>query len=168
MRILAIDPGINGAFAFFDGNNWEWELMPINKEKEIQFEKVRQFIESLFCPDHIFLERAVSFGMGTKAAFNYGRGFAALEIAIKLARVPVTYIEPAKWTKKMHEGIAKDLKAKAKSQIAIARLFPQLVPLLPKDKNGVIHDGIADAILIGAFGSGQKLDTFDDSNFFSF
>lgn len=157
-KILGIDPGLDGALVLFDGEKlktWPMPLIEIGKRRDIEFDALHELlwdIQGYHSGFHVYLERAVSFGMGLKSAFNYGRGFAAIEISIALLHLPVTYVEPAKWTKEMHEGISGDLKAKAKSLIAVKRLFPKLVGMLPKTKTGRILDGPIDALLIAAYG----------------
>lgn len=153
MQILAIDPGQNGAFVLFDGEKFDFRLMPILVNKDIDFEGVQKILMSPGVDKaHVFLERAMPMAQGARHAFNYGRGFAALEIAIKLANLPVTYVEPAKWSKIMHEGISADLKPKAKSIIAVQRLFPQFIEKIPKTKTLKYHEGVIDALLIAGYG----------------
>ncbi len=168
-KVLAIDPGKAGAFVLFDGKNMISFAMPLKREGKdefVSFSGVIELLQSLSANAdsgdllHVYLERAISFGMGTKGAFNYGRGFAALEIALDLAKVPVTYVEPGKWTKEMHAGISGDLKPKAKSLIAVKRLFPQLVEDMPRSKKGALLDGPIDALLIAAYGLRQLTGSF--------
>jgi len=149
--VLGVDPGLSGAFVLMEDNELlEYSLMPL-ENKEISFKGVLQILHD-YQPDHIYLERAVSFGMGTKSAFNYGRGFAAIEIAIGLSGIPVTYIEPSKWTKIMHEGVSADIKPKIRSVIAFERLFAHLSERIPKSKTGKYHEGVLDALLIAGYG----------------
>jgi hypothetical protein len=172
--VLGIDPGLQGHFVYFTGKTAFARKMPIRKIgkiTEIVFDDVHQILWDLindFGEFHVYLERAVPFAMGTKAAFNYGRGFAALEIAIELHKLPVTFIEPNKWAKEAHEGIAKDLKPKAKSLIAVQRLYPKLVQRLPKNRAGKLDEGAVDALLIAGYGhrkqfggAVEKIDTPD-------
>lgn len=156
--VLGIDPGFGGSFVLTDGESIEIFDMPLiinGKEKSIDFDAVHEILWGIQ-QNHgsipILLERAVAFGMGAKHAFNYGKGFAALEIAIQLLAFPVTYVEPNKWAKEMHAGISNDMKPKAKSLVAVKRLFPKLVASLPKNKNGVLYDGPIDALLIAGYG----------------
>lgn len=152
MEILAIDPGLKGALVWLTKNEMHWHKMPLNVEKGIDFFEIQDILE-LYPKAHVFLERAHPGAMGVTGAFNYGRGFAALEIAILIAKRPVTYIEPAKWAKVMHEGISNDLKPKVKSEIALKRLFPQYLDQIPKGpKNGKIDEGVMDALLIAGYG----------------
>lgn len=156
--ILAIDPGLSGYFCLTNGNCAKFFPMPLFKfgnYKDIDFGLVVEVLRE--CKKiggnslPVYLERAVSFGMGTKSAFNYGRGFATLEIAVRSVKLALTLVEPAKWAKVMHAGIKKDLKPKAKSQIAVRRLFPKFAELIPKGKGGKFHEGAVDALLIGGF-----------------
>lgn len=156
MGIFGIDPGISGAIVYLNKNDFQWWKMPLKENNEIDFMELRSTFynfEDRKIDFHVFLERAVPFAMGSKGAFNYGRGFAAVEIALLDLDLPHTLVEPGKWTKEMHAGIAADLKPKSKSLIAAQRLFPKLVQEIPANRNGKLHDGIIDALLIAGYGS---------------
>jgi hypothetical protein len=152
-EVIAIDPGQSGAIVWYNGDEFLLFKMPLKDkvEKEIDFYAVRKILK-MYPGVHVFLERAAPHAMGSKHAFNYGRGFAALEIAIMTSKNPVTYIEPSKWCKVMHAGISSDLKPKIKSNKAIERLLPKIAKKIPKNKNGKMHDGFVDAILIAEYG----------------
>lgn len=158
MKVLAIDPGLSGAFVLTDGKTLTTWPMPIKihgKDKSVHFDGVHALLWDVLDKHglvHIFLERAVPMAQGSKSAFNYGRGFEALVIAIELLKFPVTLVEPFKWTKEMHEGISADLRPKVRSEIAVKRLFPQLVDKLPKKPKGGLQDGPIDALLIAGYG----------------
>lgn len=153
MKVIAIDPGLTGAIIFLDGEKFETFLIPHHENKDVNFEEVQKILAK-FSGAHVFLERAMPLAMGAKHAFNYGRGFMVLELAVKLSGLAVTYVEPAKWVKLMHEGISKDLKPKAKSLIAVQRLFPNLIDKIPKTpKSGKMHEGVVDALLIAGYGA---------------
>lgn len=156
--IMGVDPGLQGAFVALNPSTGEFEysLMPVtatDKQKEVRYIDVCELLMYYPNVDHVFLERAMPMAMGSKHAFNYGRGFASIEIAIQITELPVTYVEPTKWCKEMHAGISNDLKAKAKSIIAINRLFPKLVKEIPTNKNGKLHEGVVDALLIAHYGA---------------
>jgi hypothetical protein len=157
MKLLGIDPGRQGFFVFlYDGRVSDWHVMP-TIYGEIQFdhlfESLLQFSRECNGFDHVFLERAVPMAMGSKHAFNYGREFSMLEIAVAALKVPVTYVEPSKWTKEMHAGIDSNYNAKTKSRMAVERLFPDLEA--PTKKTGKPHDGFLDALLIAEYGRRQ-------------
>lgn len=158
--VLGIDPGLTGALVLTDGlkmQNWRMPTRPAGKDREVDpigifslleiFKKTRRMDRF-----HIYLERAIPYAMGSKGAFTYGRGFAALEIAIECLHLPVTYVEPQKWTKEMHQGISSDLKPKAKSLVAVKRLYPRLISVIPANKNGALDEGVVDALLIAGYG----------------
>jgi len=149
MKVMGIDPGVGGALVMLNGSQIEQRIMPIktlDKEKEIDLDGVLKILRELK-PDHVYLERVMAFAMGAKSAFNFGKGFGQIETAIKLCFIPYTLVGPNVWGKEMHEGISADLKPKAKSKKAVARLFPTLFPEGQKH-----HDGILDAILIAEYG----------------
>lgn len=170
--VLGIDPGIYGAFVITDGikfiRAFEMPISLVGKDKSIPFSNVYTLlstIKSAHGPLHVFMEKPVSFGMGVKSAFNYGRGLETLSIALQLHAFPLTLVEPSRWTKEMHEGISSDLKPKAKSLIAAQRLYPQLVGILPKLPKGAYKDGPVDALLIAGYGLrrlGAGMGTLDE------
>lgn len=154
-KVIGIDPGLTGGWVSLKEVGFVCGSLPI-KDKDIDFDAfVKLLSHTELKESHIFLERAVSFGMGTKGAFNYGRCFAAIEIAIHIVGLPVTYVEPKKWTKVMHEGIDSNIKPKAKSLIAVQRLYPMHCKEIPKSKTGKLHEGIVDALLIAGYGRRQ-------------
>lgn len=156
--VLGIDPGLDGAFVVTDGKflkSWPMPTKAEQKDREVDFDGVHELLTNIqeqFIISMVYLERAIPFAQGAKQAFSYGRGFAALEIAIELLMLPVIYVEPAKWTKAIHEGISADLKPKAKSLVALKRRYPYMVDLLPVNTKGKIKEGPLDAFLIAAYG----------------
>lgn len=157
-KVIGIDPGLTGAFVLTDGEgyfaHWAMPFSGEGRERRIEFGEAVRILYSAtrLGAKRIFIERPVSFGMSTNSAYSYGRGFEAILIAIEISKLPYTLIEPAKWTKAMHEGISADLKPKAKSLIAVKRLFPKLVGELPTKPKGGLHDGPVDALLIAGYG----------------
>lgn len=156
--VCAIDPGLSGAIVVTDGESfvrhWPMPLFNLGKVKEISFAGTLGVFESIrkdFKGIHVYLERAVPFAMGSKGAFNYGRGFQSIQNALETTQLAYTLVEPGKWTKVMHQGIQSDLKPKAKSLAAVYRLFPSLVKKLPVNTKGVLLDGPIDALLIAGW-----------------
>ena len=163
--ILGIDPGKEGGLALLqDEKLLNFSVMPKKENDDVCFASIVRTL-SEWRPDLIVLERAMPIAMGSKHAFNYGRDFAFLEIAISLSCIPVTYVEPSKWAKIMHEGISSDFKPKAKSVVAFERLYSRFKEMIPKKQiskganKGTFkyHDGIMEAILIAGYGQ-RKLD----------
>lgn len=157
--VLAIDPGISGAIVVTDGDRvFSGFAIPVivwGRETLVDYGGLVTCLFDLqysYPIAHIFLERAIPMAMGSKGAFTYGRGFEAIVIAISSLALPMTMVEPGKWTREMHEGISKDLKPKAKSLIAVQRLYPHLVGSLPQKPKGGLKDGPVDALLIAGYG----------------
>lgn len=160
MNVMGIDPGKQGAFVVLGetilGPDHFFFEMPIDHIGEVDFDAVTDFL-SPFHKDniHVYLERAKPMAMGSKHAFNYGRDFAKIEMALHISRIPTIYVEPTTWMKTMHEGISKDLNPKVRSRIAAERLFPFQAKMIKKNKNDKLHEGIVEALLIAGFGQRQ-------------
>lgn len=156
-NVIAIDPGIQGAFCLITPTGVTFRKMPIQvsgKNRDVDFSAVLEILAEFDqkVETHLFLERAKPIAMGSAHAFNYGRGFAALEIAIRISEIPVTYVEPHVWMKEIFEGLSPDLKPKSKAQIAVRRLCPAYLSAVEKNRNGKLHEGMVDALLIGEYG----------------
>lgn len=151
IEVVGVDPGLGGGIVLLGENGLKFWEMPVNDEG-VQFGELEKIFNN-FLGVHIFLERAIPMAQGAKAAFSSGKYFAYVEIAIKLSRNSVTYVEPHKWPKVMHSGISADLKPKAKSLIALERLYPNYIDQIPRTpKSKKLHDGIVDALLIAGYG----------------
>lgn len=154
-EVLAIDPGNEGAFVYLNRDGeFEFEKMPVKvtgKFKEVEFEAVLEILKR-YKQKTVYLERAKPLAMGATHAFNYGRSFAAIEIAIRVSENPVVYVESHTWAKKMHAGISKDLRPKAKSVLAVERLFRMHLKKIPRSpKAQTLHEGVVDALLIAGY-----------------
>lgn len=132
--ILAIDPGIKGAAAWFYGN----ELQEI-----ISFQHNKNWRADLFFqirfkqPHQIFVENVHSFpGQGVKSMMTFGRQIEAVHTTIDLAGYSPTLISPQLWQRQLGL-LGKDKKVNKKLAL---KLFPQL--------EGIKGD-VYDAVLIG-------------------
>jgi hypothetical protein len=153
-KIIGIDPGNTGAIVYLFGKNeMAFHPMPYDKDKkEISYDAIVEILEEFSNADHIMLERAMPMAMGAKHAFTYGRFFNMLEMACKFSDIPTTYVEPSKWHKELLQGIDSNLKPKARSLIALDRLLPKLKKQIPANKNGKLHEGVVDALLLAEYG----------------
>lgn len=150
-NFVGIDPGMRGGIAVIgdSGKIVDTIPMPIRKDKLIDHDSIYRYIKDIASPT-IFVERSVAFGMGVTSAFNYGRGFAAIEIAIELSGNQINYVYPQTWTRFLHQGISRDIDPKSRSLIKARSLFGDKA--LPKSPRGKPHDGIVDALLIAEYG----------------
>lgn len=162
--IIGIDPGKNGAFVLLSADRKVLKsmAMPLTSDESVSWVGVKQFLTDclLLSPGcRVYLERAVSFGMGTKGAFNYGRSFATVELALIELCISYTFVEPRKWTKEIFQGIDQKLKPKVQADIAIRRIFPNEIEHIPTigKKEPKLHEGFVDAMLIAEYGRRQSM-----------
>lgn len=148
---LGIDPGLKGGLVLISeaGKILDFMKMPVRKDGLIDHDAIYKFISPITGLS-VFLERAVSFGMGTTSAFTYGRGFAAVEIAIELSGNRINYVYPTVWTRLLHKDQPKALDSKEKS-LRVARSLHNL-KAFPVSRTGKIHDGLIDSFLLAEYG----------------
>ena len=159
MLTVGIDPGQQGAVVALDsvGSLWYWRI-PLTVSKDLDHFALRGILAQAKAlkhtsePIHVYLERAMALAMGSSSALSYGRHFASIELAVTYEELPVTYVLPKEWNKVMFEGTSADLKPKVRAVIAVERLFPMLIDRIPKNKNGKLHEGIVDALLLAGYG----------------
>lgn len=154
MVTLGIDPGITGGLAFIedrallalydmptvtDANGKRRPSAPGIAALIRQHAPARAIIERVNAMPSQGAKRT----MGAQSMFNFGRGFGAVEAAIALSDVPITYTLPRTW--KARAGIP----ARASKDYA-RTLALQLHPAADLHKKRDI--GKADALLIAIFG----------------
>jgi crossover junction endodeoxyribonuclease RuvC len=154
MRVLGIDPGLEGAVCFFDssyslggGRRWVTRDLPTAGEKaqrRINVAALRDFINE-WRPQHAFIELAQAMPrQGVSSSFRYGRGVGAIEATVACCGVPVTYVTPQTWKK--HFGLKGP--DKEKSRARALQLAPELGTALARKKD----HGRAEAALIALYG----------------
>lgn len=172
-QIVGIDPGLEGAILI---SNCVDEIrifsMPVKKKikikkgsrgkrnsrqkktvsRRVDFFELLKLVGSFPVNSKVYLERAMPLAMGSKHAFNYGRDFEKVVIALQLAELDVTQVEPRVWTAEMHRGLNCDLKPKARSLLAVEALPHPLVSKLPRNRKGALLEGPVDALLIAWYG----------------
>lgn len=149
---IGIDPGFKGALACISdsGKLLRFIKMPLRKDKKTcEHNEIYKFIAKCKNPI-IILEQSVPFKMGTKGAFNYGRGFAAIEIAVERSGHPINYVYPQSWTRVLHRDQHEIEDSKERS-LAVAKILFD-ISKVPVTRTGKVHDGIIDAILIAEYG----------------
>ena len=143
-QILAIDPGVNGAFAIL-GHRGEF----VKADELPRFDKLVDAVAlgnifGSFMPERAVIEKVGAMpGQGVTSMFTFG---AAYGVAIGVAGgagVPIVFVSPAKW--KAHFRLAGKPKDAAR-ELAI-RIFPEAAPHL----NLIKHHGRADALLLARY-----------------
>ena len=164
---------MSGSFVVTDGEEFiEIFAMPVPKkaaEKRVSFVAVVELLSDIkrrFGNLPVFLERAKPMAMGSRFAFNYGRDFEKLVIALSNLGFTVTQVEPSKWAREMHQGISDQFRPKAKSMVAVQKLYPRLVPKMPAKRNGALQDGPVDALLLAGYGLRKQAEYANCEDFF--
>ena len=143
-KILAIDPGVNGAFAVLerDGSLSDMGELP-------RFDKLLNGVElaaifSMHKPKLAVIEKVASMpGQGVASTFTFGCAYGVCIGVASGLNVSVSFVTPGRW--KTHfrlTGKPKD----ASRELAI-RLYPNAASLLGLKK----HVGRSDALLLARF-----------------
>lgn len=143
MKLLAIDPGVSGGFAWCDGDAVGCCPMPqtegdvLDKLREISAGGIRSILiedQNGFCGN----------ACPGSAMFNFGRGFGFILGASQALGFSIELVRPQKWQKALSLGSKKDVggsgpwKRKLKEQSQ--RLFPyQDVTLKTADALLILH-----------------------------
>jgi crossover junction endodeoxyribonuclease RuvC len=150
--ILGIDPGLTGGLAIRGRDVTVIEPMPAMDGEITLVELTSWLRENKHQVEMAYLEKAQAMPkQGVSSTFNYGKGFGAVMGVLSALGIPFELVTPQRWTRVMHLGIESDLGPKAKSRIAVARLFPQF-DLRESPRCKKPHEGMVDALLLAEFG----------------
>jgi crossover junction endodeoxyribonuclease RuvC len=152
--ILACDPGINGAFAYYDGTALSIRDMPTYVAKAGARRTDRRFIDEAAA---VNLVRSASLdarilvieqvggipGQGASSAFVFGRGVGLIIGAAHAFGLRIEQVPPATWKSALR--VPADKRA---SRARASELLPSYSHLWPLQK----HDGRAEASMIALYG----------------
>ena len=141
--VLAIDPGLTGAYAFYfpDQDKITVDDMPV-VAGDVDAATLATRIAQMR-PDLAIVELVASRpGQGVASVFKFGCGFGMVRGVIAASGVPLHLVTPAKW--KRHFGLDSD---KEKSRALALRLWPTRSDLFGL-KN---HHGRAEAALLARY-----------------
>lgn len=151
MRLMAIDPGLLGAWCVVDSEHPEKLLAvggmptvkhPSGRGRAIHKEGIVKVVVDN-SPDMIALEQQfVISGQGLKSAFTTGYGMGLLDMMVSTLCIPATVITAQEWTKHMLAGSTGDGKERA---VSVARA------LYPNEPHLCKSNGRADAICIARY-----------------
>lgn len=151
MRILSVDPGLNGAGAILEQIGGTIVLIGVINLPTIGDGPKRRLDASSFTrwlsdhgPSHAYVENAHAMPkQGVSSMFRYGRVAGAVEGAIAACKIPLTLVEPASWKKHLRLNSSKeDCRARA----------IQLLPSAAYELQKVKDHHKAEAILLGFYG----------------
>jgi len=152
MIVLGIDPGISGAFAFFNVDSGSLDVvdMPIssvNRNGKSKSEVSPQLLFGVLRArkaTHVVIERVGALpGQAGSGLFQFGRSVGMIEGVIAALELPVSYVAPVTWRNVTGVRGGKD----ASRQRAM-ELFPAYAASFSRKKD----DGRAEASLIAWYG----------------
>ena len=159
MKIIGIDPGLNGAIAILEDKKvlgiFEMPVMAEGKKNKRQLNSAQlvyilkeniQKNEEI----NIVVEQVNAMpGQGVTSMFNFGQTFGAIKGVCAALGFPIYFVRPSKW-KKHFELINS---SKDSSRTKVIEMYPSISNLLSKKKDV----NKSDAILIARFYNETRL-----------
>ena len=159
MKIIGIDPGLNGAIVIMENNKvlsvFDMPVMSEGKKNKRQLNSaqlVRIIKENTLANDdiNVVVEQVNAMpGQGVTSMFNFGQTFGAIKGVCAALELPIFFVRPAKW-KKHFELINS---SKDSSRTKAIEMYPKLSNQLAKKKDV----NKSDAILIARYFFETKL-----------
>ena len=159
MKVIGIDPGLNGAIAVLKDNKvkeiFDVPVMPEGKKNKRQLNSA-QLVKLLKDIIHdnedvvVVVENVSAMpGQGVTSMFNFGQTFGAIKGICAALGLPIFFVRPAKWKK--HFDLINS--SKDSSRTKAIEMYPSLSDQLSKKKDV----NKSDAILIARFYSETRL-----------
>ena len=149
-RIAGIDPGLNGAVAFLDGDIVETHPMPVlllKRGKGMKGEIDAHALAALLWgghAEHVIVEAVGAMpGQGVTSSFAFGKGFGVVLGILAAIGSPYTLVPPRTW-----KGAIGVNSAKAGSVARASQLFPANTDQWALKK----AEGRAEAALLAYYG----------------
>ena len=152
MIFIGIDPGLNGAIAFFDTEKGhlsivDMPVLEVKRNNKVKKEVSPYGVASIFyLADEVrdvVLERVGAMpGQGVSSVFSFGRSVGLIEGVLAAHKFPISIITPQAWQKAVGVRGGKD-----GSRQRAMELFPNYAGLFALKK----HDGRADAACMAWF-----------------
>lgn len=157
MRVLGIDPGMNGGVCIFapsfsnsSGMRWQIADLPTigdKSQRRINAVLLRDWIVRGI-PDHAFIEAVAAMPkQGVSSGFRFGRAAGAIDAVVACCGIPITYVSARRW--KNYHGLSGP--DKEQSRARALQLAPELAELLARKKD----HGRAEAALIALYGAAR-------------
>jgi crossover junction endodeoxyribonuclease RuvC len=145
---IGVDPGLSGAVAFLDGENYAVVDIPTmakgtgTVKSEINANGLWALLDlHISLPPVAALERVNAMpGQGVASVFSLGDSFGVCRAVLACSNIPTTYVTPAEW--KRHYKLTSD---KEEARALAIKMFPKAELHLKK------HIDRAEALLIAAY-----------------
>ena len=165
MKLIGIDPGINGGLAFFNDKkllaaikmpSYNYTVGISKKQKKRQMidgKEVAKLFKT-FNPDFVFIEKVGAMPkQGVTSTFNFGFSTGILHGVCSALNLNFETVRPQEWKKIVIDDTEKDKEA---AILFCETNYPN-ISLLPTKRSKKPHDGIADAICIAVYGLSKKI-----------
>jgi len=159
MKIIGIDPGLNGAIAVLQDNKvkeiFDVPVMPEGKKNKRQLNSAQlvKLLKDIISDNEevvVIVENVSAMpGQGVTSMFNFGQTFGAIKGICAALGLPIFFVRPAKWKK--HFDLINS--SKDASRTKAIEMYPSLSDHLSKKKDV----NKSDAILIARFYSETRL-----------
>ena len=159
MKIIGIDPGLNGAIAVLQENKvkeiFDVPVMPEGKKNKRQLNSAQlvKLLKDIISDNKevaVIVENVSAMpGQGVTSMFNFGQTFGAIKGICAALGLPIFFVRPAKWKK--HFDLINS--SKDSSRTKAIEMYPSLSDQLSKKKDV----NKSDAILIARFYSETRL-----------
>ena len=153
MRIIGIDPGLNGAIAVLQENKvkeiFDVPVMPEGKKNKSQLNSAQlvKLLKDIISDNKevaVIVENVSAMpGQGVTSMFNFGQTFGAIKGICAALGLPIFFVRPAKWKK--HFDLINS--SKDASRTKAIEMYPSISDQLSKKKDV----NKSDAILIARF-----------------
>ena len=153
MRIIGIDPGLNGAIAVLQNNKViEIHDIPVmtdgkKNKRQLNSAQLVKLLKDNFQDetDTVVIVEQVNArpGQGVTSMFNFGQTFGAIKGICAALNLPIFFVRPAKWKK--HFDLINS--SKDASRTKAIEMYPSISDQLSKKKDV----NKSDAILIARF-----------------
>jgi len=145
MRILAVDPGVNGALVFIEFNKpvfiYDMPTMKVGSKTKVDVVGLAQIIGKHGADAIVVEQVGASPMMGTSSAFGFGYSFGSVLGVSAGCGIECHTITPQRW--KTYHGLIK--KPKDASRVRVVEMFPDISEQFKLKK----HVDRADALLLG-------------------
>ena len=153
MRIIGIDPGLNGAIAVLQNNKViEIHDIPVmtdgkKNKRQLNSAQLVKLLKDNFQDETdtvVIVEQVNAMpGQGVTSMFNFGQTFGAIKGICAALNLPIFFVRPAKWKK--HFDLINS--SKDASRTKAIEMYPSISDQLSKKKDV----NKSDAILIARF-----------------
>ena len=145
---IGIDPGLTGAIAKVSGEEievWDMPTLEVRKKRFLNATLLAELLSSIKTQKcEVLLERVSARpGQGVTSMFSFGTSYGIIQGIIATLGIPLTFVTPQEWRKKM--GVPK---GKDGSRQRVLELRPDLASKFARKKD----HGRADAVLLALYG----------------